>query len=401
MAFHLAAPYENTLSHFNMGTEDPRQLYTYGTKWGEVNRIAFGALLCGPFAVVLTMGRLSVTRVIASGVLGAAVGAFVNFITDSSADLIGIALSSRSPGFGSLMAMLAWCVLVPIGVGLTLVIAQGVTAQRIRRAQFAVKCAAVACFAVQMIGGMMAVQDTNGEVNLQSQVPVWRMVEIAVGLTFGVTILIADEWVRKGTIRLLHGRNEYVDWSLDHAINRIGSGEGSEIYVRGFSDVLADHAQIVVQGDQFILEAKGPVLLNNRQISRVPLNTQDVIAVGSAQLVFRIHGAASSAIQPTPITMVPSIADARVLQDAFGQQISLVPGRYGVGRDATNAICLYTDPQVAPAHAELVASPSDLVVTDLQSGTGTRVNGRKITAATQLRRGDVVEFGTTRFSCIR
>src|ERR1019366_8562538 len=88
LAFRIAASFEGTLTRPWLGEDDPRALFTWGTTWGEANRIAFGALLCGPFAVVLALGRRSVLHVVIAGVIGAILGAIINFATDSGADLI-------------------------------------------------------------------------------------------------------------------------------------------------------------------------------------------------------------------------------------------------------------------------------------------------------------------------
>ncbi len=398
MAFRLAAPYESSLHRPNLGSEDPRALFTYGTQWGAVNRIAFGALLCGPFAVVLSLGRRSLLRTCLAGLIGAVLGGAVNYATDSGADIIGLLCAGRGASFGSLIAMLAWCLLVPFGIGFTLLVAQGMTRQRISRAMFSLKFTSAASLVVQIVGGMMAAQDGSGEVNLISQIPVWRLVESAVGLAFGLTILAADEWIRAATIQLIHGRNEYVDWSLDNAVTRIGSAEGSEIYIRGYRGVEALHAVITRFGDQFVLEAKGIALVNGVPISRVPLQSQDVIAIGDAKLVFRLGRQTSAYRQPVRQVSSQVYPQAKMLEDAFGHQIPLVPGRYGVGRDSNNAICLYNDPSVGASHAELIATPTDLIVSDLPGTTGTKVRGRRILGPTTLTIGDVVEFGETRFT---
>jgi pSer/pThr/pTyr-binding forkhead associated (FHA) protein len=372
-------------------------LFTYGTQWGAVNRIAFGALLCGPFAVVLSLGRRSLLRTILAGVIGTVLGGAVNYATDSAADIIGLSCSGRGAAFGSLIAMLAWCLLVPFGIALTILLAQGVTKQRIIRAVFSLKFTSAASLVVQFVGGMLAAQDGTGAVNLISQIPVWRLVESAVGLVFGLTILAADEWIRAASLQLIHGRNEYVDWSLDNSVSRIGSAEGSEIYIQGYRGVKPLHAAILRHGDQFVLEAKGISLVNGVPVSRVPLQAQDVIAIGEAKLVFRL-GRQVAARHATVASTAAAFPQAKILEDSYGQQIPLVPGRYGVGRDSNNAICLYNDPGVGASHAEFIATPTDLIVSDLPGTTGTRVRGQRIFGPTTLKIGDVIEFGDTRFT---
>ena len=473
IAFKLAQPYESTLAWPGLSRDDPRTLFTYGTKWGAVNRIAFGALICGSFSVALSLGRRSVPRVAFAGVLGAAIGGLFNFVTDSSADLIGLAASSQSVEFGSLLAMLSWCILVPIGIAFAITLALGLTAERVKRAMFAVKWAAVASFCVQMIGGMAASVDAPSESAMQAQVPVWRLVEIAVGIAFGITVLIADEWVRAATIRLMHGKNEYRDWSIDNVVTRIGSAEGCEIPLFGFQGIEPVHLVVVRQGNQFIIEAKDSTLLNGQPVTQATLNSGDTISVGNAQLVFTLGASAyrltrpqgyfqpvqqiypaqtpyptysvqpaqpiqsgyptypnqpgqvapsgyptypnqpaqpsypayiSQPVQPVPQAQpvqplyVSSRLPSKILMDAYGQQVPLPPGRYGVGRENTNAFCLYNDPYISPHHAEFVATDVGLEVVDLGCATGTRVNGLRITGQAQLKLGDVIEFGSSRFT---
>lgn len=402
IAFRMAAPFEDTLNRPYLGEEDARALFTWGTKWGEVNRIAFGALLCGPFAVVLSLGRRSGLHVLFAGIIGTVLGGFVNFITDSGADLIGIAINTKRGGAGPIVAMFAWCVLVPLGIAFTLVVAQGITRQRIHRAKVALKYAIGASIAVQLCGGMLASQDAGGDViNLQSQVPVWRMVEIAVGLAFGLTILVADEYIRAGTIRLMHGKNEFVDWSLDHAVSQIGSAEGCEIYIRGFKGVEPVHAAIVRQGDRFVLDPKAPTRVNGVIVGQTTLNSTDEITIGDAKLIFTSNAAyAYAAGPPTPIYL-GNAPHPKVLQDAFGRQVPLSPGRYGAGSAMSNPICLHFDPQVSPTHAEIIVTDISITVIDLQSTIGTRINGVAITAPTSLHPGDTLEIGSTRFTFLR
>ena len=53
------------------------------------------------------------------------------------------------------------------------------------------------------------------------------------------------------------------------------------------------------------------------------------------------------------------------------------------------------DPYASDFHMRLVAQDSGLMLHDLGSTNGTYVNGRRVTAPTQLRRGDTIQVGKT------
>ncbi len=403
LAFRLASPFENTLSRPELGIDDPRTFFTYGTAWGEVNRIAFGSLICGPFTMILTLGRRSLPRVVLATVLGALLGGVINFATDSGADLIGLSLSHTSVQIGSLVAMLAWCALVPLGISMAITIALGITEQRLKRAFFAARIAAMASFFVQIVGGVLASPDPSADNLLQSQIPVWRTVEMAVGLALGVTILVADEWIRSASLRLMQGKNEFRDWSIDYSANRIGSSEGCEIPLFGQSDVAPIHATIYRTPDAFTIDAHAPTLVNGQPVTQGVLRSGDQIEVGNAQLVFTIRGVAPVQLQnlgaAIPATFPPiPVGRQNILVDGHGRQLPLPPGKLGVGRDNHNALCLFADPQVAGHHADFISSQLGLELLDHGSPFGTKVNGQPVNGSRKLTPGDVVEFGTSRFT---
>lgn len=65
-----------------------------------------------------------------------------------------------------------------------------------------------------------------------------------------------------------------------------------------------------------------------------------------------------------------------------------------LGRDA-QADVLIEDPYVSDMHVRLVAKDGRLTLHDLGSTNGTYVNGRRITTAIALDRGDAVQLGKT------
>lgn len=53
------------------------------------------------------------------------------------------------------------------------------------------------------------------------------------------------------------------------------------------------------------------------------------------------------------------------------------------------------DPYASEFHLRLVAQENGLMLHDLGSTNGTYVNGRRVSAPTQLRRGDTIQVGKT------
>ena len=53
------------------------------------------------------------------------------------------------------------------------------------------------------------------------------------------------------------------------------------------------------------------------------------------------------------------------------------------------------DPYASEFHMRLVAQDNGIMLHDLGSTNGTYVNGRRVTAPTQLRRGDTIQVGKT------
>lgn len=99
---------------------------------------------------------------------------------------------------------------------------------------------------------------------------------------------------------------------------------------------------------------------------------------------------------PAPLlTAVPSAFDRppAVLSLPNGQRIELHEGHYILGRHLENDIVL-NDTNVSRKHAEFVCAAGEVVVRDLGSTNGTKVNGVLITGEQLLQHGDVVNFGT-------
>ena len=108
--------------------------------------------------------------------------------------------------------------------------------------------------------------------------------------------------------------------------------------------------------------------------------------------------AVSDAAAPV-LTVVPDAPSAfdhppAVLTLSSGQRIELHEGHYVIGRHLENDIVL-NDTNVSRRHAEFVCAAGEVVVKDLGSTNGTKVNGVVINGEQLLQHGDVVTLGTS------
>lgn len=72
-----------------------------------------------------------------------------------------------------------------------------------------------------------------------------------------------------------------------------------------------------------------------------------------------------------------------------------LPDEVTVGRAGGCAVLLPDDTFVSQLHARLFRRDGSLFLEDLGSTNGTFLNGRKVTAAVPIRKGDKVQFGRT------
>ncbi|MGE0001331.1 MAG: FHA domain-containing protein [Fimbriimonadaceae bacterium] len=112
------------------------------------------------------------------------------------------------------------------------------------------------------------------------------------------------------------------------------------------------------------------------------------------EIVMDDPGPASAPAAPPATTHVPN---PRLV--AIDGSVHLLAGEEkSVGRDEGADIALASESSVSRTHAKLVPSGDGYALEDLGSSNGTYVNGSKISAPTQLRRGDIVQFAGARFT---
>ncbi len=414
LAFAISAPYEKSLAERVLDPSDPTSMYTYGTEWGAVNRLATGALLSSFLAFGFTYGRRPLWRVLITTVFAAIVGAVINFATDTSSDLIGITLGYKISILSNFVAIFAWCLLVPTGFSVTLFLVLGPTGQRAKRALVASIIGFFAAFFAQSVGSVLGTIGglTGGETHrlgsllmqgmkptLIMGLPTWRTQAIAIGITLAFVYAVADAFIRTGSIRLILGRNEYLDWALDYTVMRIGSAEGNHIPIRGQTGVEPVHAQIVRKPDGFHIEAFAPLYLNGVEVQEALLSPGDQLNIGPSTLEFSSQkGRRRLPQQYAPIPIQTQVAVCHiVLIGEDGSTFHLPPGVYQVGRDASNEIALASQPSVSRHHATVNVGATTVDITDLNSTNGTYVNGHPITGAHAVVPNDEVVFGHAKF----
>ncbi|MBS1702045.1 MAG: FHA domain-containing protein [Armatimonadetes bacterium] len=462
LSFFFAHPYEKTLIRPWLKPSDPEYHFTFGTLWTNVQHATFGAILCGSFCFILEIGRRTPRRVLFSTILGTVLGAILNSCADSGSDYIGILAMRASGPSGQFLGEMAWFVLVPASMSLTIALAVGPTRQRMARAIFSTIVAAIFTFigravadviaAARMMTSLDVTKLAQGDSYMLASISIWMTEAVVVGVALGLTVLIADVTSRRASLRLVHGRNEFRDWSLDYQANRIGSGE-VEIPIRGYKGVEPVHACIFRQGNQFILDCQHfPGLLNGQPVTQAPLGPGDTIQIGEATLVFHSGGAVRPARQmmpqypqgyqppgypqpgipqpgmpagafpqqgpPQPVApgpdpmmqsqpvpaasltavVAPEPIVAYALADLSGKPYPLSPGVNTVGRDAGNTVFLPSNTTVSRRHATVTVENDQVVVADSGSANGTRVNRLPMTAPTALNPGDEVAFGSAVFT---
>lgn len=105
-------------------------------------------------------------------------------------------------------------------------------------------------------------------------------------------------------------------------------------------------------------------------------------------------------VSPPVLSMVPGVGvdvAPAVLTLPGGQRIELHEGHYVLGRHLENDIVV-NDSNVSRKHAEFVCAAGEVVVRDLGSTNGTKVNGVAITGEQLLQHGDIINLGTAQIT---
>ncbi|MFO0682608.1 MAG: FHA domain-containing protein [Sandaracinus sp.] len=199
----------------------------------------------------------------------------------------------------------------------------------------------------------------------------------------------------------------------------IGRKEGNTIRLTE-RNVSRKHAKLRRSNGAFVLEdltSYNGVKVNGKKIAaETSLKPGDQILIGDYQLALQLDGdtasatlpeqtAPSAAVAPTEVvtamisapapSMGPPARFVMMSPPAPGAEYALSRERMRIGR-AEDLEIWVNHRSISREHAEVVNEGGRLIIKDLASANGLRVNGAE-TKSHELRPGDVVELGQVRF----
>lgn len=174
----------------------------------------------------------------------------------------------------------------------------------------------------------------------------------------------------------------------EHPVNgavSIGRMPDNDITVQDLK-VSRRHAEVFLRDGRAVvrdLNSGNGTFVNGQRVSgEMPLRNGDTITMGDTSLVYH-----NDYDRARPRLVGTSNGDQR----EYG-----VDGVLTIGRSDRNDIVV-RDPKASRRHAEITVENGQIVVRDLESLNGTKVNGELIAGEYPLREGDVVAVGDTPF----
>lgn len=249
-----------------------------------------------------------------------------------------------------------------------------------------------------------------------------------IGAMVGLFVGLVERIARTAWVRLVLGKNEGREWSLDAAVTHLGRDERAGIPLWGDPNVAPLHTTITKQGPHWILQDHGSpagTVLNGQRIAQAGLMPGSVFQIGRHTLEFLTKdGPRASAVpmmgptgpvgtqlmpllptapvshSPFPVSPIPAapVAKEAVVVATDGPMAGariVFADSAEIGREG-GALALSFDKGVSRRHAKLSLAPNGLLLEDLGSTNGTLANGVKIDR-TFLKAGDVFKIGITTF----
>ena len=138
---------------------------------------------------------------------------------------------------------------------------------------------------------------------------------------------------------------------IDKPVFSVGRRSGNDLQLVG-SDVSRDHAEIALDGGQYILRDRGSrygTFVNGEAVTEHPLKHGDLVRLGrsgGAELVFLLEDAAARRSPPTSTRRPPSATSGR------SRRCSKASARSGSGRVLDEVLALVMDSAIEVTGAE-------------------------------------------------
>ena len=261
-------------------------------------------------------------------------------------------------------------------------------------------------------GPLVAAQTGAGGGEAEVGGPARAITFALIGAMVGLFVGLVERIARTAWVRLVLGKNEGREWSLDAAVTHLGRDERAGIPLWGDPNVAPLHATIARQGPHWVLQDHGSpagTVLNGQRVATAGLMPGSVFQIGRHTLEFltkgspRAQAVPMAPVGPVGTPLIPMSAPLAAPKEAVivatdgpvaGARIAFAESAE-LGREGGD-LPLSFDKGVSRRHARLSRAPNGLLLEDLGSTNGTLVNGAKVDR-TFLKAGDVFKIGITTF----
>lgn len=193
---------------------------------------------------------------------------------------------------------------------------------------------------------------------------------------------------------------------FDKDIVSIGRARDNDIVIENLS-VSRNHARIRRQGGKFVLtdlHSANGTFVNAVRVTKTEIVDGDVLSVGKHRILFRNPVEEEDQIAADALgsdrTMVVDRAPVGMLSvvegKLKGREYPLTKFDTTIGKASSNDIVIGEDWFLSKKQAIITRRDRHFEIRDLGGFRKTKVNGKPVTDAVELRPGDVVEFGNTR-----
>jgi FHA domain len=145
-----------------------------------------------------------------------------------------------------------------------------------------------------------------------------------------------------------------------------------------------------------------PLPIPEPPVQSLPETPAPIAPAASVQSLEQMVAPAGG-VSPSDVTLVrsrsaaPLPVDGFMLTLIFGERRIALTGPFRLGREADNELILPGE-KVAPHHAIIQRGGLVYKIIDLNTASGTSVNGNRISAPTLLKSGDIIFIGDTQLS---